>query len=118
MRQIFSAKAALDGGSVRRSLHDIERVIGLENFLYELDRRGYSAVANAGQVVIFCNREPVRPLVGPEGQRQKFSENFCQDFSEKSWSGGTGFPRTHQTGHSQVTPTPGKSCRYCRQAPR
>ncbi|MGY9046389.1 MAG: aspartate aminotransferase [Rhodobacterales bacterium] len=90
VRQIFSAKAARDGGIVRRSLRDIDRMIGRDAFERELQRRGYSAVFNAGQVVIFCNNEPVRLLVGPAPPAQKFSENFCQDFSEKSWSDGKG----------------------------
>lgn len=63
LRQVFSAKAARDGGIVRRSLRDIERVVGREALEDELRRRGYSAVINAGQVVIFCNREPVRRFV-------------------------------------------------------
>ncbi len=89
LRQIFSAKAAKDGGIVRRSIEDIDRVIGLATFQRELQRRGYTAVCNAGQIVIFCNREPVRPMVPPPQPVQKFSENFCQDFSQKSWSDGT-----------------------------
>jgi hypothetical protein len=47
---------------VRRSLHDVDRIVGRERFLSELDRRGFQAVVNAGQVVIFCNREPLRRL--------------------------------------------------------
>ncbi|MFZ5963915.1 N-(5'-phosphoribosyl)anthranilate isomerase [Thalassococcus sp. BH17M4-6] len=60
LRQIFSSKAARDGSVVRRSLRDVDRMIGRAAFERELRRRGYSAVINAGQVVIFCNREPVR----------------------------------------------------------
>ncbi|MEW9918802.1 N-(5'-phosphoribosyl)anthranilate isomerase [Marimonas sp. MJW-29] len=56
----FSAKAAREGGVVRRKIRDIERYVGLEVFLAELDRRGFTAVENAGQLVIFCNQEPVR----------------------------------------------------------
>lgn len=57
---VFSAKAAREGGVVRRKVRDIERYVGLAAFLEELDRRGFSAVENAGQLVIFCNQEPVR----------------------------------------------------------
>jgi len=63
IRQVFSSQAARDGGVVRRSLRDIERIVGRERFERELARRGYSAVINAGQVVIFCNREPIRRFV-------------------------------------------------------
>lgn len=63
MRQVFSAKAARDGAIVRRSLRDIERTVGRAAFEQELKRRGYSAVINGGQVVVFCNAEPVRRFV-------------------------------------------------------
>lgn len=57
---VFSSKAACEGGVVRRKIRDIERYVGLSAFLAELERRGYNAVENAGQLVIFCNQEPVR----------------------------------------------------------
>lgn len=60
MRQMFSAKAARDGGVVRRKVSDVDRIVGRAAFEAELRRRGYRAVENAGQFVIFCNREPVR----------------------------------------------------------
>jgi hypothetical protein len=60
MRQIFSSKAACDGGVVRRKRRDIERLIGMDRFLAEIERRGYHAVENAGQVIVFCNQEPIR----------------------------------------------------------
>ncbi|SNR71280.1 N-(5'-phosphoribosyl)anthranilate isomerase [Puniceibacterium sediminis] len=72
-RQIFSAKAARDGGIVRRSLRDIDRMIGREPFERELHRRGYSAVFNAGQVVIFCNNEPVQLMASSQPPAQMFS---------------------------------------------
>ena len=57
---VFSAKAAREGGVVRRKIRDIEHYVGLQIFLAELDRRGFKAVENAGQLIIFCNQEPVR----------------------------------------------------------
>ena len=60
MRQIFDAKAARDGLTVRRSLRDVDRIVGRERFLAELRRRGVHAVENSGQIVIFCNNEPDR----------------------------------------------------------
>ena len=62
LRSIFSARAVAEGGVIRRKTRDIERIVGRERFLAELDRRGYGAVENGGQTVIFCNREPVRVL--------------------------------------------------------
>lgn len=45
---------------IRRSVRDIDRYVGREVFVQELKRRGYRAVENAGQLVIFCNQAPVR----------------------------------------------------------
>ncbi|WP_320237462.1 N-(5'-phosphoribosyl)anthranilate isomerase [Cognatiyoonia sp. IB215182] len=61
-RHLFSAQAALDGGVVRRKTRDMERIVGRDVFVAELERRGYSAVENADQVIIFCNAQPVRVL--------------------------------------------------------
>ena len=60
LRQIFSAQAARDGGVVRRQVRDVERLIGRDVFEGEVKRRGFSAVENAGQYVIFCNHEGLR----------------------------------------------------------
>ena len=57
---LFSSKAAREGRVIRRKLRDIDRYVGRDAFLSELNRRGYHAVENAGQLVIFCNQEPVR----------------------------------------------------------
>lgn len=62
MQQIFDAKAAREGGVVRRKSRDVERNVGLDAFRREIQRRGYHAVENSGQVVIFCNNAPVRVL--------------------------------------------------------
>ena len=62
MRRIFLTRAAAEGGVVRRKTSDIDRIIGRERFVAELDRRGFRAVENGGQTVIFCNRDPVVPL--------------------------------------------------------
>lgn len=59
LRQLFIAQAAADGGIVRRKVRDVERIVGRERFVAELRRRGFRAVENAGQFVIFCNCEPV-----------------------------------------------------------
>ncbi|MFC4733251.1 N-(5'-phosphoribosyl)anthranilate isomerase [Salipiger abyssi] len=59
---LFASRAAASGGVVRRSTRDIERIVGRERFLAELDRRGFRAVENAGQIIVFCNRDAVRIL--------------------------------------------------------
>ena len=60
--QVFSAKAVTRGGVIRRNLCDIERITGRDRFLWEVTRRGFVAVENAGQIVVFCNRAPIRIL--------------------------------------------------------
>ena len=62
MLQMFSAKSAREGGIIRRQIRDVEMIVGRERFERELRRRGYHAVENAGQVVIFCNNDQVRIL--------------------------------------------------------
>lgn len=60
---LFSSKAARQGAVIRRKLRDIERYVGRSRFENELRRRGYHAVENAGQLIIFCNQEPIRRVV-------------------------------------------------------
>jgi hypothetical protein len=60
--QVFSAKSAAEGGTVRRKVADVERLIGRDRFLHEVRRRGFRVAENAGQFIVFCNREPVRLL--------------------------------------------------------
>lgn len=60
MIDLFSARTAAKGGVLRRSIRDIERYVGRAEFDDELRRRGFHAVENAGQLVIFCNQEPIR----------------------------------------------------------
>ena len=60
--QMFSAKSAAEGGIVRRKITAVDRLIGRERFFFEVRRRGFRVVENAGQFVIFCNRQPVRML--------------------------------------------------------
>ncbi|MEO0486948.1 MAG: N-(5'-phosphoribosyl)anthranilate isomerase [Pseudomonadota bacterium] len=57
---IFASKAARDGKVVRRSLHDIQRYATLDRFTREVQRRGYAAVRNGDQIVIFCNQDGIR----------------------------------------------------------
>ena len=63
LSQVFSAKSARDGGIVRRKVRDVERIMGRQAFEAEMRRRGYPVIENAGQFVIFCNREELRRVV-------------------------------------------------------
>ena len=57
---LFSSQAAREGSVIRRKIRDVERYVGRAPFLEEMQRRGYPVVENAGQYVIFCNREPIQ----------------------------------------------------------
>lgn len=63
LRHLFSSQAAQEGGIIRRKIRDIDRYVGREAFLAEMHRRGFAVIENAGQFVIFCNREPLRRLL-------------------------------------------------------
>lgn len=60
--QLLSSRAAAEGGVVRRKLADVDHLVGRARFLSELRRRGFSAVENAGYVVVFCNGSSITPL--------------------------------------------------------
>ncbi|MFN4192279.1 MAG: N-(5'-phosphoribosyl)anthranilate isomerase [Tabrizicola sp.] len=59
---LFSARSVAEGGTVRRKVADVERLIGRDRFLHEVRRRGFRVVENAGQSIVFCNRDPVYVL--------------------------------------------------------
>lgn len=65
--QLFASQAAREGGVVRRKARDIDRFVGRDAFLADMQRRGFTVIENAGQFVVFCNREPIRRLTGPRG---------------------------------------------------
>lgn len=62
LAELFSSRAAANGAVIRRNARDLDRFVGREAFLAEMTRRGFAVVENAGQLVIFCNREPIRRL--------------------------------------------------------
>ncbi len=59
LAQMFGARSAAEGGIVRRKVGDVERVVGRNRFLNEIDRRGFHVVENAGQFIVFCNQDAV-----------------------------------------------------------
>ena len=62
LKDLFASKAVQEGAVIRRKARDIERFAGMERFMAEVDRRGYQVAENAGQLIIFCNRAPIRWL--------------------------------------------------------
>lgn len=81
LHDLFTSKAVQEGAVIRRKSRDIERFAGMALFLREIDRRGYQALENSGQIVIFCNRAPVRWLTGPHPISSKgIGPKSFQDF--------------------------------------
>ena len=66
LKDLFTAKAVQEGAVIRRKARDIERFVGMDRFMAEIRRRGYQVAENSGQIVIFCNRAPVRWLTPPQ----------------------------------------------------
>ncbi len=52
--QLFSAKAALSGGVIRRAVRDVEREVGRDAMIAEVTRRGFHLLECADQFVIIC----------------------------------------------------------------
>lgn len=51
---LFSAKAAQQGGIVRRAVRDVEREVGRAAMVAEVERRGYHLIECAGQFIVIC----------------------------------------------------------------
>ena len=62
LADVFGSKLVRNGKVIRRSLRDVDRYFGRDAFVEEVYRRGFRAIENAGQIIIFCNAEPVRIL--------------------------------------------------------
>ena len=62
MRDVFASRAVQQGQVIRRQKRDIEYYVGMPLFLREIRERGFQAVENRDQVVIFCNQAPIRRL--------------------------------------------------------
>jgi len=62
LTHFFSARSAAEGGTARRKVSDVERLIGRDRFLNEVHRRGFRVVESSGQFIVLCNREPVHLL--------------------------------------------------------
>jgi hypothetical protein len=62
LADVFGSRLVRDGKVIRRATRDVERYMGREAFIEEVYRRGFRAVESAGQIVVFCNAEPVKIL--------------------------------------------------------
>lgn len=59
LNQIFSAKAVLNGGVVRRSRRWVEAEIGHDLFERTVRARGYHLIETGDQLVVICHSGPV-----------------------------------------------------------
>lgn len=60
--ELFSARAAAEGGVLRRKVADVERRVGRQRFLAEVSRRGFHVLENARQFSVACNRDALKVL--------------------------------------------------------
>ena len=60
MRQVFGSRDATRGGVFKRQVRDVERIIGREVFLREVERRGWQALENGRDFIVCCNAQPIR----------------------------------------------------------
>ena len=55
IEQIFSAKVVEKAAVIRRDLRWIDREIGRDLFLAEVQRRGFHLIETGGQWIVICN---------------------------------------------------------------
>ncbi|QFT63556.1 hypothetical protein SAMN05421853_103251 [Roseivivax halotolerans] len=55
LAQLFGAQAVHKGGVVRRSVRDVDRMIGREPFKREVQLRGFHLLECGGQFIVICN---------------------------------------------------------------
>ncbi len=60
--QVFAAKAVKSGGVIRRSVKLVEREIGRDRFVAEVQARKFHLLECGGQFVVVCNRNPIRMI--------------------------------------------------------
>ena len=62
LEQFFSAKAAIKGGVVRRSMREVERSLGRTGLELEVRKRGYHLLLCGGQFIVICDPDPVQSI--------------------------------------------------------
>ena len=65
LNDLFTSKSVQQGTVIRRKRRDVERFVGMQAFLREVERRGFRVAENGGQLLIFCDRAPLRWLTAP-----------------------------------------------------
>jgi len=62
LNQVFAAKAAKQGGIVKRKIRDVAREIGTDRFELEVRRRGFHLLKCDQHFIVICNSEPISIL--------------------------------------------------------
>ena len=62
MDQFLGSQEAQRGGVIKRKVRDVERLVGHDAFVAEVERRGFQAVRNNLHYVVFCNQLPIRRI--------------------------------------------------------
>jgi len=65
LAQFLDSPEARRGGVVKRQIRDVERIVGRDMFLHEVERRGFQVIENGRHFVVFCNSMPLRRVQGP-----------------------------------------------------
>lgn len=81
LKDLFTSKAVMQGGVIRRQARDVQRFVGMDRFFREVRRRGFQVVENSGQLIIFCNQAPVRWLT-PSRQTHSLKECVPKSFED------------------------------------
>ena len=68
LEQLLSSGEARKGGVVKRQIRDVERLVGRDAFLAEVERRGFQVVQNNLHFIIFCNLMPIRRVRAVDGR--------------------------------------------------
>ena len=55
--QMFAAKAAREGGIVRRAVDDVEREVGRDAFIAAVAARGFHLIEIADQFIVICRTD-------------------------------------------------------------
>ena len=57
--QVFDAKAARQGGVVRRAVDDVEREVGRDVFIAAVAARDFHLIECAGQFIVICRTDRI-----------------------------------------------------------
>ncbi len=59
LSQVFQCRAVEIGGVIRRQVVDVEREVGVPQFVQEVKRRGFRLIRTSNHFVIVCDNGPI-----------------------------------------------------------